>query len=198
MKLKGVRPWYDGSGKNKRLRVKGIVDLPPKKVEPDPNGPDPEKLKEEHAAAQKALREEDDHKVGKIFEPLLDDIHKNPSQQHEDPAETFEQRIRRRTADFEAALSGELRELARQTKNWGWAFRWDPMALVIRSHDPQKIVWEYRCDADHILALQREHGDNARAIAGALCASAYEKIKDARIRTMLGGRVPVENERMRA
>jgi hypothetical protein len=72
-----ARAWHDGgSGSAPRLRVKGW-----KEVEPEvaPSEIDDREVAEAHAEYRRAMDAEDNHALGKMFEPVLDEIHTSPS-----------------------------------------------------------------------------------------------------------------------
>lgn len=118
--------WFSGSGSDKRLKVKGLVDLePPKRPERDPNLPAPEQVNEVHTEVKKALQDEDNHKLGVLFEDLLDDMHSSKSRAHEKIPATLTEKIAVVCPELNAALHGELKILGRADARWVTVQGWD-------------------------------------------------------------------------
>lgn len=135
--LSKIVPWYDGHGGEKRLKIRGIRDLPEPTLPDRPaDAPDPGDVDELHREVQKAFRDEDDRALGKLFEDVLDPLHNSESRSH---AKTGEERADEATADFEASLTAELRRFTQQVRGWGASYRLTSdkaRALVIRLKSP--------------------------------------------------------------
>lgn len=71
-----ARDWLGGGKDGHRLRVKGWKDA---EVELSPFDHDPREVAEAHAEYRSAMEAGDDHALGKMFEPVLDEIHTSPS-----------------------------------------------------------------------------------------------------------------------
>lgn len=140
-------PWYDGSGTEKRLRVKGLVDLPePVRPELPTDGPDPGKVDEINREVRRAMAEEDDRKLGKIFEDLMESAHASESVARNVPNDPVEQ-MNLAWQDFEVALLAELRTFCEQARGWGAAYRFsDGAELAIRFKTPENHEYDVTVD----------------------------------------------------
>lgn len=137
--LSKIVPWYDGFGGEKRLKIRGVRELPePTLPERGPDAADPGDVDELHREVKKAFLEEDDRKLGKLFEDILDPLHNSDSRSHQ---KTDEERADEATADFEAALTAELKRFTEQVRGWGASYKLSTndkaRALVIRLKSPK-------------------------------------------------------------
>lgn len=181
------RPWYDGAGKDKRLRVVGVVDAPPPVLPERPSdGPDPGDVREIHEASKKALADGDEHAIGKLYEDLLDEVHSASGQAH--PADPW-LRLRIVCPDFEQALESEMRALARADARWGWAYRLVDEGLEVLLRDPEKESWACAVDLRALLHAAETY-TGARAFASTVVGRARREILSARARSLLGGSIP--------
>lgn len=165
--LSKIVPWYDGAGAEKRLKIRGIKDLPePTLPDRGPDAPDPGDVEEVHRAVQKAFRDEDDRKLGKLFEDVLDPLHSSESTSHH---KTDAEKADEATADFEAALTAELRRFAQQVRGWGASYKLTSdkaRALVIRLKSPSPHSATFDVEFDEKMLdrwLRRRKYDGARA-----------------------------------
>lgn len=135
--LSKIVPWYDGFGAEKRLKIRGVRDLPePTLPDRGPDAPDPGDVDELHREVQKAFRDEDDRALGKLFEDVLDPLHNSESTSHH---KSDEEKADEATADFEASLTAELRRFTQQVRGWGASYKLTSdksKALVIRLKSP--------------------------------------------------------------
>jgi len=191
-KLKGDGHWLDyGKDTGARLRVRGLVDekeLFPL-VEPDDLPHDPREVEEVHAASLKAFREEDDRALGKLYEDLLDDIHSSDAGENALMSE-----LARAAEELQAAMTAELREVARAEKNWGWKHILSEHGIRIRARTPQGDFLECQIDRRGTQALVMQAIEDPRGAASACVREAREQIHAARARILVGGFVPVVNE----
>lgn len=166
--LSKIVPWFDGANGEKRLKIRGVRDLPePTLPERGPNAADPGDVDELHREVQKAFRDEDDHKLGKLFEDILDPLHNSDSRSH---AKTDEERADEATANFEAALTSELKRFTDQVRGWGARYRLSTddktRALVIRLSSPKPHSATFDVEFDEKMLerwLRRRKYDGARA-----------------------------------
>lgn len=136
--LSKIVPWYDGAGAEKRLKIRGLRDLPEPTLPDRPaDAADPGDVEELHREVTKALRDEDDRKIGKLFEDILDPLHNSDSRSHQ---KTAKEKADEATADFEAALTAELKRFTDQCRGWGASYMLSATdksrALVIRLKSP--------------------------------------------------------------
>lgn len=164
--LSKIVPWYDGHGGEKRLKIRGIRDLPEPTLPDRPaDAPDPGDVDELHREVQKAFRDEDDRKLGKLFEDVLDPLHNSESQSH---AKTDAEKADEATADFEAALTAELRRFTDQVRGWGASYRLTAdkeRALVIRLKSPKPYSATFDVEFDEKMLerwLRRRQWNGAR------------------------------------
>lgn len=184
------RPWYDGAGRDKRLRVKGLVDLPPPSLpERSAAAPDPGDVAEVHAESEKAIAEGDERKLGKLYEDLLDGLHSTGTPEG-DAALTPWQKLATIVPDYEAALAAEIRVLARADARWGWAYRFVDEGLEVRLRDPDGEGWACAVDLRALMAAASRTTD-ARAFASAVVGRARSEILQARTGALLGRSVPM-------
>lgn len=152
--LSKIVPWYEGSGNEKRLKIRGVRDMPdPVLPERAANAPDPGKVDEIHGQVKKALLEEDDRALGRLFEDVLDPLHDSESRSH---AQTPEEKAERATIAFEGALAAELKEFCNQCRGWGAAYRLTDdksRALVIRFTTPAPRA-QYDVEFDEKMLLK--------------------------------------------
>lgn len=164
--LSKIVPWYDGLGSEKRLKIKGLKDLP-EPVLPDrpADAPDPGDVEELHQAVKKAFRDEDDRALGKLFEDVLDPLHNSESTSHH---RTDAEKADAATADFEAALTAELRRFTDQVRGWGASYMLGvskDKALVIRLKSPKPYSVTFDAEFDEKMLdrwLRRRKYDGAK------------------------------------
>ncbi len=131
-----AREWYDyGKDTGPRLRVKRILegqelaDEMARTANAPPQVTDRDEERAIHAESEKAFREKDDKKLGKIYEDLLDEIH-SPELGERKAADAW---FDRAFTELEAALTAEIRELCRQERRWDWGYRVTKDGLSIRA-----------------------------------------------------------------
>lgn len=165
--LSKIVPWYDGFGAEKRLKIRGVRDLPEPTLPDRPaDAPDPGDVDELHKAVQKAFRDEDDRALGKLFEDVLDPLHNSDSRSHH---KTAEEKADEATADFEAALTAELRRFTDQVRGWGAQYMLSATdkskALVIRLRSPNPYSATFDVEFDEKMLdrwLRRRKYDGAK------------------------------------
>lgn len=190
-KLRGVGHWLDhGKDTGPRLRVRGFVDMNDVQplVEPEPTH-DPKLIDEIHAESEAAFRDEDDGKLAKIYEDVLDDIHGSSAGQA-----TLEGQLLRAVEELQAAVTAELREVARAEKNWGWKHSLSEYGIRVRARTPQGEIFECQVGQRGTRELVVKAVTDPRGAAVELVKNAREYIHNARARTLVGGYVPVQNE----
>jgi hypothetical protein len=184
------RPWYDGAGKEKRLRVKGLVDLAPAALpERDAGAPDPGDVAEIHRASEKAIAEGDERALGKLYEDLLDSVHSKEGPK-EEPELTPWAALKKMVPDYEAALAAEMRVLASADARWGWAYRLVDEGLEVRLRDPDGEGWACAVELRALVYAAATTTD-ARAFASYVVGRARREILNARTGALLGRPIPL-------
>jgi hypothetical protein len=165
----------------KGLRVKRIVDLD-EPVLPDrgPNTADPGDVEEIHREVRKALRDEDDRKLGKIFEDVLDPLQNSESRSHD---KTPEELAEAATLDFEAALASELRRFTQQVRGWGASYKLSTAdktkTLVIRlkSPTPYSATFDVEYDDKMVRKFLRNRNYDGAATGVAMAEMAIARVR---------------------
>ena len=196
-KLRGTH-WVDfGLDTGPRLRVVGIYEgdeadkrIPVRLPEQHRDDGADQEL---HAESQKALRDGDDRKLGKLYEDLFDELHSIRFGERPD-----ESRALLAYAELEAALVARLREESRRSK-WGWKFRLTATKLALRVRLEVGVL-EARFSKVELAARIRQAHEDPRGAADELIALAVKEVSDARAKMLFGQahEVPVEAERAQA
>jgi hypothetical protein len=196
-KLRGTH-WVDyGLDTGPRLRVAGIyegeeadkriaVQLPEQTRDDAAD-------QELHELSAKALREGDDHTLGKLYEDLFDELHSVDFGE-----ERTESRALLAYAELEAALAARLREESRRSK-WGWKFRLTAAGLALRVRLEVGVL-ECRVSKPELAARIAQAHTDPRGAADELIALAVKEVSAARAKMLFGQahEVPVETERAQA
>jgi len=131
-----AREWYDyGKDTGPRLRVKRILegqelaDEMARTANAPPQVTDRDEERAIHAESEKAFREKDDKKLGKLYEDVLDEMH-SPNLGERKASDVW---FERAFTELEAALTAEIRELCRQERRWDWGYRVTKDGLSIRA-----------------------------------------------------------------
>lgn len=184
------RDWYDyGLDTGPRLRVKRILEGEELRAEMDrianhpPQTTDREEEKAIHAESDKAFRDGDDRKLGKIYEDLLDEIH-SPNLGERTP----DQMLEYAWSELEAALTAELREVSRQEKRNDWGFRLLPEGLAVRCQPRSGgESLECRLDKKALKARLQHAAIDAKESAMVLVRNVRAEFDQARARMVISG-----------
>jgi hypothetical protein len=201
-----AREWYDyGKDTGPRVRVRRIVEGSDYDAELSRMAVRPEATYDEaehaavHAESEKAFREGDAQKLGKMYEDLLDEIH-SPDLGERRPADEW---FNRTFAELEAALVAELRELSRQERRWDWGFRVTDQGLslrCVRRGGDGSDTLEVRLDKKALKARVQAAAIDAKASAAYIVKRARDEVAQARAKLIIGGpgAVPLESDEARA
>jgi hypothetical protein len=195
-----ARDWYDwGLDTGPRIRPLRLIEgreyddeLAKMSKRADPVN-DPAEDAAIFAESEKAFRDGDVRKLGKMYEDLLDEMHSPNLGERTVSDEWFT----RAWGELEAALTAEIRELSRQERRYDWGYRVTDEGLSLRSVPRAGgDVLECRIDKKALKARVQQAAHDAKGSAQVIVHRARDEMKQARAALIINGpnAIPYEAE----